>query len=244
MTMVQGRDATVQVGVGDGELSARLGDEHSAFNVRVTGAGDRASLSVRVSDPAGALVGGLTGWTWGGCGGVGLLWVRDGSRGAGWGSRMLRTAENEARRRGCTRMVVSSMSFQAPGFYRRNGYVETGRTEGLPGGHCDVHFFKRLDGAGAEPRLRVVMVIDVPQQHTAAVHRYESAVLPLLARHGGRLEQRLRTPNADAEVHLLSFASREGYDAFLADPRRAANSDGLAELHIRSRVLEVNEVYQ
>ena len=50
-------------------------------------------------------------------------------------------------------MVVSSLTFQAPAFYERHGYVETGRTHGLPGGHADVHFLKVLDPeAYAAPR--------------------------------------------------------------------------------------------
>jgi hypothetical protein len=44
-------------------------------------------------------------------------------------------------------MVLSSFTFQAPDFYRRHGYVETGRTEGLPvAGMADVHFRKSLVG--------------------------------------------------------------------------------------------------
>ena len=72
------------------------------------------------------------------------MWVRESSRAEGWGSRILRAAEDEARRRGCDRIAVSSFTFQAPGFYQRHGYTETGRTLGIPGGHEDVHLFKRL----------------------------------------------------------------------------------------------------
>ncbi len=128
--------------MGDEQLSARLGRELTAFNVAATGADDEAALSVRVTDAAGELVGGLTGWTWGGGGGISLLWVREDRRHEGWGSRLIEAAEDEARRRGCTRMIVSSFTFQAPDFYRRHGYVETGRAEGFPGGHADVHFLK------------------------------------------------------------------------------------------------------
>jgi hypothetical protein len=39
---------------------------------------------------------------------------------------------------------VSSFTFQAPGFYQKYGYAETGRTLGIPGGGEDVHMFKRL----------------------------------------------------------------------------------------------------
>ncbi len=52
--------------------------------------------------------------------------------------------EAEAVRRGCDRVAVSSFTFQAPGFYQRHGYVETGRMLGIPDGHEDVHMFKRL----------------------------------------------------------------------------------------------------
>lgn len=40
---------------------------------------------------------------------------------------------------------MSSFSFQAPQFYERHGFVETGRVEGLPvEGAADVHLRKRL----------------------------------------------------------------------------------------------------
>ena len=53
-------------------------------------------------------------------------------------------AEDEARRRGCDRVCLSSFTFQAPGFYQKYGYAETGRTLGIPGGGEDIHMFKRL----------------------------------------------------------------------------------------------------
>jgi GNAT superfamily N-acetyltransferase len=137
----------MRVGEQDADLAARLTEELTAFNNAATGADDERHLSVRVDDAAGLLVAGLVGWTWGGCGGINLVWVRADRRHQGWGARLLQAAEAEARARGCTRMVVSSMTFQAPEFYERHGYVETGRTLGLPGGHADIHFLKTLDPA-------------------------------------------------------------------------------------------------
>lgn len=159
--------------------------------------------------------------------GIDQLWVHEGHRGEGWGTRLVRAAEDEARRRGCTRMVVSSITFQAPAFYRRYGYAETGRTEGLPGGHADVHFWKALDDTAAEPRLRVVVLIDLPED------RHASLLLALLTRHGGHLDQRLRTADARTEIHHLSFGSREGYIAYRAE---------LVDVELSIRVLEVQEV--
>jgi ribosomal protein S18 acetylase RimI-like enzyme len=76
-----------------------------------------------------------------------MLWVREDQRHAGWGSRLLRAAEEESVRRGCTEVIVSSFTFQAPDFYRGHGYRETGRTDGIPGGHQDVHLHKTLGPA-------------------------------------------------------------------------------------------------
>jgi GNAT superfamily N-acetyltransferase len=133
------------VGGADAELDARLGAELTRFNEAVSGVIDQRELTVQVRDEHGDLVGGLSGWTWGTCAGLGMFWIREDSRRAGWGSRMLAAAEDEARARGCEQMVLSSFTFQAPDFYRRHGYVETGRTEGLPvAGMADVHFRKSL----------------------------------------------------------------------------------------------------
>ncbi|MBE1564668.1 GNAT family N-acetyltransferase [Nonomuraea africana] len=144
MTTDQGSGFTLATGDRDAELNRRLTEELTTFNSAATGAADRGTLSVKVTDEKGELVGGLAAWTWGGLCGIDLLWVREDCRKDGWGSQILRAAEEEARRRGCDRIVVSSFTFQAPGFYQRHGYVETGRTLGIPGGNEDVHMFKSL----------------------------------------------------------------------------------------------------
>lgn len=153
MTTDRSFGPTLSVGERDGKLNDRLTEELVAFNTAATGAVDRDSFSVKVTDENGALVGGLAAWTWGGLCGIELLWVREASRKDGWGSRILRAAEAEARRRGCDRVAVSSFTFQAPGFYQRHGYVESGRTLGIPGGHEDVHLFKSLTDSTSPPQM-------------------------------------------------------------------------------------------
>ena len=138
------QDVVIEVGAGDHALSARLNQELHDHNVEMTGADDQAELSVRAVEGAGELIGGLSGWTWGGCGGVELLWVRADRRGESWGRTLMNAAETEAQRRGCTQVIVSTLLFQVPGFYRSLGYVETGRTEGHPIGHANLHFTKQL----------------------------------------------------------------------------------------------------
>ncbi|UQX02279.1 GNAT family N-acetyltransferase [Streptomyces sp. RerS4] len=134
----------ISTGGADAELDARLGAELDAFNQAATAGHEQAEFTVRITDADGALVAGLSGWSWGDRAGIEMLWVREDSRGDGWGARLLAAAEEEARRRDCVTIMVSSFTFQAPGFYARHGYEETARVPGIPDGHEDVYFLKRL----------------------------------------------------------------------------------------------------
>ncbi|MFI2235223.1 GNAT family N-acetyltransferase [Streptomyces chrestomyceticus] len=140
------QDTALTIGAHDAALEKRLEDELDAFNAAATADAERSEFSVQVTDTEGELIGGLSAWVWGGLCGIHLLWVREESRSAGWGAKLLRAAEQEAVRRGCDRATVSSYTFQAPGFYARQGYTEVGRVPGMPGGHADVYLYKELKG--------------------------------------------------------------------------------------------------
>ncbi|MCV4754139.1 GNAT family N-acetyltransferase, partial [Escherichia coli] len=46
----------------------------------------------------------------------------DSVRGTGVGSQLIKTAEEEARRKGCRHALVDTVSFQARPFYEKQGY--------------------------------------------------------------------------------------------------------------------------
>ena len=137
-------DDPITVSDHDDGLAGALSERINEFNTQVTGFDDGRWLHVAKRGRDGSLEGGLSGWTWGGCGYIEYLWVRADLRGAGLGGRLLDAAEVEAKARGCTQMIVSSHSFQAPDFYQRSGYVEYGRIEEYPRGHSEMHFVKYL----------------------------------------------------------------------------------------------------
>lgn len=139
--------ASLRVGGRDDDLENRLDEELTAFNTAAADGAVTEPLSVRVTDEAGDLAGGLTAWTWGTLCSVDMLWVREDLRHTGWGGRLMRAAEAEAARRGCTDMIVSTYSFQAPAFYPRLGFTERARIRGVPGGHEDIYFHKRIPQA-------------------------------------------------------------------------------------------------
>jgi GNAT superfamily N-acetyltransferase len=128
----------------DDGLRERLDGEINAFNAAATGYTDGRLLTIAVRGDDGSLHAGLYGWTWGGCGFVDLLWVRDDQRGSGLGARLLAAAEQEIRRRGCSQVALSTHSFQAPGFYARYGYTECGRTPAYPRGYDEIHLVKHF----------------------------------------------------------------------------------------------------
>jgi ribosomal protein S18 acetylase RimI-like enzyme len=142
--MTGDHDFALRVGGQDDALEKLLDQQLTEFNERATGAGTPAEFSVAVTDADGETAGGLTGWIWGSLCAVDMLWVREDVRGTGLGGRLMRAAEEEGVRRGCTDMIVSSFTFQAPDFYRGLGFRETGRTDGIPGGHQDVHLHKKI----------------------------------------------------------------------------------------------------
>lgn len=91
------------------------------------------------------------------------------------------------------------------------------------------------------PEVTLAVLVELGDAAVAPFDAYERGVLPLLGRHGGTLERRLRTPDGRTEVHVVSFASRAGYDAYLADPDRAAFRPLLDGLDVRQRLLEVQD---
>ncbi|MBU2668827.1 hypothetical protein KOI35_35485 [Actinoplanes bogorensis] len=86
----------------------------------------------------------------------------------------------------------------------------------------------------------LVAIVDMSAADPAAGRRYEDAVLALLPRHGGSLEKRLHSTDAHAEVHLIRFTSRSGYESFMVDPSRLALRAELGTVAPTTRVIEVD----
>ena len=125
------------------EEVAALDDRLHRHNVVATGCDNGRWLAIFVRDATGEVMAGLHGWTWGRTGFVRTLWVREDLRGRGLGARLLGKAEQEAARRGCREMQLDTHSYQAPGFYRRQGYQQIGELPGWPGAEATRVFFRK-----------------------------------------------------------------------------------------------------
>nr|WP_312720190.1 GNAT family N-acetyltransferase [Stenotrophomonas geniculata] len=122
-----------------------IGTGLDQFNLEAAGYADRRTLAVLVTDPAsGKVVGGLTGRTSLGLWFVDLFHLPPAYRGSGLGSRVLKAAEDEARRRGCRSGVLYTLSFQAPDFYVKQGWTVFGEVPCDPSGASRVVLSKDL----------------------------------------------------------------------------------------------------
>jgi GNAT superfamily N-acetyltransferase len=126
------------------EVARVLEDRLYEFNVGATGFADGKDVCFTVADERGEMIGGVAGYTWGGCCYIRQLWVAEGQRLRGLGRALLAAAEREARLRNCRQILLSSHSFQAPEFYARLGYIEIARIEGHPTGHASIFLAKPL----------------------------------------------------------------------------------------------------
>jgi GNAT superfamily N-acetyltransferase len=119
-------------------------DQINGFNIAVTGIDDWRALAIFVRGDDGQIAAGLTGGTWGGYLDLRCLWVSEGLRGQGFGRRLLLAAEQEARARGCTQVLLDTHDFQAPEFYKRLGYTVFGVFEGIGGRYNRYYLRKQL----------------------------------------------------------------------------------------------------
>lgn len=117
-----------------------------AYNRSQVGGRQKEPLTFFLRDAEGRVVGGVhgnysstSGWLY-----VSMLWVSEGVRGGGHGSRLLRRIEREAIERGCANSYLDTFSFQAPGFYKKLGYVVFGELEDFPRGHSRIFLRKKL----------------------------------------------------------------------------------------------------
>ena len=114
------------------------------YNISRVGEDGHTPLNIVEHDVDGAVIGGIIGGTYWGWMYVDILWVHEDHRGKGIGSQLLAEAEQEAVRRGCHHVLLDTMSWQAPEFYRKQGYEVIGILPDIPTGHQKYLLMKAL----------------------------------------------------------------------------------------------------
>lgn len=120
-----------------------LEDRIYEFNSSATGIADGELLAFFVRERD-RIVAGICGNTWGGTCELRQFWVEESRRHCGLGTRLFQAAEREAQRRGCTQIVLTTFSFQAPAFYERHGFEVVATIDDHPRGYRNLLMRKRL----------------------------------------------------------------------------------------------------
>jgi len=84
------------------------------------------------------IVGGVIGIVYMECLTINLLWVSEELRGLGYGKKLLNKVEGMAKSRECRMILLDTFSFQAPDFYKNNGFNIYSTLE-----NCPIQKFKR-----------------------------------------------------------------------------------------------------
>ncbi len=125
----------------DAEVYADYSARFGPYNE--DGSGWRIETFSLILREAGRIVAGGRGNVYLGALEVRGLWVDDLLRGQGVGSALLHAIESEARRRGATKAMLYTYSWQAEAFYRRQGYEIYARFD-FPHGHYRIDMQKPL----------------------------------------------------------------------------------------------------
>jgi GNAT superfamily N-acetyltransferase len=121
-----------------------LEDRVAAAAVDAAGVGPGRDLAVFVRDDAGAVIGGISGVTWGGYCELHAMWVDESVRGRGLARQLMAAAEEESRRRGCGQVLFMAYDLLAPNLYERLGYETIAVVEDCPAGSVARWYRKRL----------------------------------------------------------------------------------------------------
>ncbi len=121
-----------------------IGRGLDAYNKQQAGEEKFQRLCFVLQSSENEIVGGAIGemyWDWFH---LDLLWIKDELRSHGYGHSLLMQIEDEARKRGAKNVFLDTFSFQAPDFYKRNGYQVFGELKDFPPGHQRYFLSKQL----------------------------------------------------------------------------------------------------
>ena len=106
----------------ESQKSQIIGDLIRSYNRSKREAAESEPLNLYVEDDSGELMAGLVAETFGNWLEIEYLFVKEDLRGQGIGSKLLEQAESEAKMRNCRFAFVNTYQFQAPAFYKKQGY--------------------------------------------------------------------------------------------------------------------------
>jgi GNAT superfamily N-acetyltransferase len=121
-----------------------IGQAINQYNTQQAGDEKAQRICFAVQGPDQEIAGGVIAavyWDWLF---IDLMWMREDLRSQGFGNRLLKLVEEEARERGAKHAYLDTFSFQAPDFYKKHGYQVFGELRDFPPGHQRYFLRKEL----------------------------------------------------------------------------------------------------
>ena len=121
-----------------------IGQGINEFNEQHGGPENARRICYVVRGPDGQVAGGViavTYWDWLY---IDLMWLQEGLRRKGFGRKLLSLVEEAARQNGAKQAYLDTFSFQAPGFYEKQGYHVFGELPDFPAGQQRFFMTKQL----------------------------------------------------------------------------------------------------
>lgn len=141
--MTQGFKIAIEPKLNQDDMNVVIGGL-TAYNAAHANGDTPSYFLVSVRNGDGTMIGGLLGATYLGWTQVSALWMPDALRGQGIGTELMAQAEELARARGCPRMFLETLSFQALPFYEKLGYRVVSRIDDFPPGGARYALTKML----------------------------------------------------------------------------------------------------
>lgn len=142
-------EKTVCICKGDLQTGEHIKHKLIEYNLQKSGFPEgpvAESVCLVIKTPEDHIVGGINATVkpiWGWCH-IDTFWIDEQYRHCGYGSRLIKQIEEIAKQKHCKTIQLETSSFQAPEFYKKQGYELIGSMEILPVGSFRYFFTKSI----------------------------------------------------------------------------------------------------
>jgi len=126
------------------ELIDYLDKKIDDFNWANWEVSERTPLAAQIKNEQGEVIAGAAARSFGDWLLLDTLWVSDELRGQNIGSKLLKTIEESGKSRGCVKVLLDTLNFQAMPFYKKHGYKIQWVQEGYPKTGCKYFMLKEI----------------------------------------------------------------------------------------------------
>lgn len=119
------------------------------FNEKIIGERDK-TLSIFLKNASDRVFGGIQAFLGSESIYIDALWIEESLQKQGYGTKLLKAAEQEAIKNGCLFSLVDTWDFQAEGFYLKKGYERIGELKNYWHGHAKIFLRKKLQNQPME----------------------------------------------------------------------------------------------